>query len=326
MNRTDDLRVVFLDAATFGDASLERFTANWDCTVHRFTAPAELAQGLQGYQAVVLNKVVVDKSVLHSPAAKDLRLIVVAATGTDNVDLQAARTRGIKVCNVPGYAAQSVAQFTMALILELATRAGRYGELVRAGAWQKSPIYTMFDYPTVELAGKKLAIVGYGNIGRKVAEMARGFGMEVLISARPGSQGPPPQGRLSLDDILRRADIVSLHCPLTPQTKNLIDSKALGLMKPTAFLINTARGALIDADALIRALREKRLAGAALDVLTQEPPPPDQPLINAAKELDNLLVTPHCAWSAREARQRLMDEVAENILAFIKGQDRNRIA
>jgi len=326
MSRTNDLRVVFLDAATFGDASLERFTTNWDCAVHRFTAPAELAQRLQGCQVAVLNKVVVDKSVLHSSAAKDLKLITVAATGTDNVDLEAARARGIKVCNVPGYAAQSVAQFTMALILELATRAGRYGELVRAGAWQKSPVYTMFDYPTVELAGKKLAIVGYGNIGRKVGEMARGFGMEVLISARPGFQGPPPQGRLPLNELLSHADIVSLHCPLTPQTKNLIDSKALGLMKPTAFLINTARGALIDAEALIRALREKRLAGAALDVLTQEPPPEDQPLIKAAKELDHLLVTPHCAWTAREARQRLMDEVAENILAFTKGQDRNRIA
>lgn len=321
-----DFRIVFLDASTFGDVSLERFSANWECAVHRLTAPAEIAQRLQGHQVVILNKVALDKSLLDSSAAKDLKLIAVAATGTDNVDLEAARARWVKVCNVPGYAAQSAAQFTMALILELATRVGRYGELVRAGAWQKSPMYTMFDYPTLELAGKKLAIVGYGNIGQKVTEMARGFGMEVLISARPGSSGPIPQERLPLDDILRRADIVSLHCPLTPQTKNLIDSRALSLMKPTAFLINTARGALIDAEALIRALREKRLAGAALDVLTQEPPPPDQPLINAAKELDNLLVTPHCAWTAREARQRLMDEVLENILAFTKGKDRNRVA
>ena len=325
MSRSD-FRIVFLDAATFGDASLHRFSENWDCTVHRLTTPAELPQRLQGYHAVVLNKVLLDKSVLDSPAAKDLKLIAVAATGTDNVDLEGASARGIKVCNVPGYAAQSVAQFTMALILELAARAGRYGELVRAGAWQKSPIYTMFDYPTLELSGKKLAIVGYGNIGRKVAEMARGFGMEVLISARPGSLDPTPQGRLPLNNLLARADIVSLHCPLSPQTKNLIDSQALALMKPTAFLINTARGALIDTEALIRAIREKRLAGAALDVLTQEPPPADHPLINAAKKLDNLLVTPHCAWTAREARQRLMDEVVENILAFTKGQDRNRVA
>lgn len=321
-----DFRIVFLDASTFGDVSLERFTEKWHCTIHRLTSPAEVARRLPGYHAAILNKVALDKSVLDSPAAKELKLIAVAATGTDNVDLEAARARGVKVCNVPGYAAQSVAQFTMALILELATRAGRYGELVRAGAWEKSPIYTIFNYPTLELSGKKLGIIGYGNIGRKVAELARAFGMEVLVAARPGSQGPAPRGRMPLNEILSRADIVSLHCPLTPQTKNLIDSRALALMKPTAFLINTARGALINAEALIRALREKRLAGAALDVLTQEPPPADHPLIKAAKKLDNLLVTPHCAWSAREARRRLMDEVMENILAFTKGQDRNRIA
>ena len=325
MNRTD-FRIVFLDASTFGDVSLERFTEKWDCAVHRLTAPAEAAQRLQDRHAVILNKVVLDKPALDSSPAKDLKLIAIAATGTDNVDLEAARARGIKVCNVPGYAAQSVAQFTMALVLELATRAGRYGGLVRAGAWEKSPIYTIFNYPTLELAGKKLGIIGYGNIGRKVAELARAFGMEVLVAARPGSQGPAPQGRTPLNEILCRADIVSLHCPLTPQTKNLIDSRALALMKPTAFLVNTARGALIDAEALIRALREKRLGGAALDVLTQEPPPADHPIIKAAKELDNLLVTPHCAWSAREARQRLMDEVGENILAFTRGQDRNRVA
>lgn len=318
-----NLRIVFLDASTFGDVSLKRFSESWECTVHRVTAPAEVPQRLQGYHVAILNKVVLDKSALDSPGAKDLELIGIAATGTDNVDLEAARARGIRVCNVPGYAAQSVAQFTLALILELATRAGRYGELVRAGAWEKSPIYTLLEFPSLELSGKYLGIIGYGNIGRRVSEMARGFGLEVLIAARPGSHAPIPQGRLPLDEVLRRADIVSLHCPLSPQTKNLIDSRALALMKPSAFLINTARGALVDADALVQALRQKRLAGAALDVLTQEPPPADHPLIKAAKELDNLLVTPHCAWSAREARQRLLDEVAENIRAFISGAERN---
>lgn len=320
---TSNLRVVFLDASTFGDVSLKRFSENWECTVHRLTAPAEVPERLQGYHVAILNKVVLDKSALDSPAAKDLKLIAIAATGTDNLDLEAARARGVRVCNVPGYAAQSVAQFTLALILELATRAGRYGELVRAGAWEKSPIYTLLEFPSLELSGKYLGIIGYGNIGRRVSEMARGFGLEVLIAARPGSQALIPQGRLPLDEVLRRADIVSLHCPLSPQTKNLIDSRALALMKPSAFLINTARGALVDADALVQALREKRLAGAALDVLTQEPPPADHPLIKAAKELDNLLVTPHCAWTAREARQRLLDEVAENVRAFVSGTERN---
>ena len=322
----EKLSIVFLDASTFGDVSLKRFSESWNCAVHRVTAPAEAAERVCGRDVIVLNKVVIDEALLDSAAAKDLKMIAIAATGTDNVDLEAARARGIRVCNVPGYAAQSVAQFTMALILELATRVGGYGGLVRAGAWEKSPIYTLLEFPSFELAGKSLGLVGYGNIGRRVAEMARGFGLATLIAARPGSEGPAPQDRLHLDEVLKRSDIVSLHCPLTPRTKNLIDSRALALMKPSALLINTARGGLVDAEALIQALRGKRLAGAALDVLTQEPPPPDHPLIKAAKQLGNLLVTPHCAWSAREARQRLMDEVMENILAFTKGQDRNRVA
>jgi glycerate dehydrogenase len=156
--------------------------------------------------------------------------------------------------------------------------------------------------------------------------MARGLGMEVLISVRPGFTEAPVAGRLPLDEVLKSADFLSLHCPLTPSTKNLIDGRALNLMKPTAFLINTARGALVDDPALIKALHEKKLAGAALDVISREPPPADHPIIKAAKELDNLLVTPHCAWSAREARERLLNETAENIAAFIEGRDRNRVA
>jgi glycerate dehydrogenase len=321
-----NLKIVFLDASTFGDVSLGSFTERWQCAVRQVTTAAEVAERLQGCDVAVLNKVVLDRALLQSPAAKELKLIAIAATGTDNVDLVAARERGIRVCNVPGYAAQSVAQFTMALILELATRVGGYGALVREGAWERSPIYTVFGFPSSELSGKSLGIVGYGSIGRRVAEMARGFGLQILIAARPGSLPPLPQDRLTLDELLQRADIVSLHCPLTPQTQNLIDHRALALMKPSAFLINTARGALVDAGALIQALREKRLAGAAVDVLTQEPPPPEHPLIRAAKELSNLLVTPHCAWTAREARQRLMDEVLENILTFTQGKDRNRVA
>ena len=320
------LHVVFLDAATFGDVSLDRFTAQWDCAIHAVTAPPEVAPRLVGYQVAVVNKVALNKSILDSPAAAELRLIAVAATGTDNVDLEAARDRGIRVCNVPGYAAQSVAQFTIALVLELATRAGGYGQVVRQGGWEKSPFYTRFDFSTVELSGKKLGIVGYGNIGRRVAEMARGLGMEVLISARPGLSDAAPAGRRALDYVLAASDFVSLHCPLTPNTKNIIDGRALRLMKPSAFLINTARGALVDEAALIDALREKRLAGAALDVISREPPPPDHPIIKAAKELNNLLVTPHCAWSSREARERLMNEVAENITAFTEGKERNVVA
>jgi glycerate dehydrogenase len=320
------LRIVFLDAATFGDASLDRFFKTWDCTVYPLTQPAEVLQRIEGFPIVVTNKVVLDRSTIVSPQAAGLKLIAEAATGTDNIDLVAARERGIRVCNVPGYAAQSVAQFTIALILGLATRAGAYMELVRRGGWEKSPMYARIDFPIAELAGKKLGIVGYGNIGRRAAEMAKGLGMEILIAARPGATDPAPAGRLPVDDVLKSSDFVSLHCPLTPSTKNLIDARALGLMKSSAFLINTARGALIDEAALIEALRKKRIAGAALDVISREPPPADHPIIRAAKELDNLLVTPHCAWSAREARERLLKETAENILAFVDGKERNRVA
>jgi len=263
---------------------------------------------------------------LSSPEAKDLKLIAVAATGTDIIDREEAAKRGIKVCNVPGYATQSVAQFTMALILELATRAARYGDAVKAGEWQKSPVFSLLTYPTVELADKKLGIVGYGNIGRSVAGMARGFGMEIMVAARAGVDGPTPKDRVPLKQLLREADVISLHCPLTPETRNLINQQSLSLMKPTAFLINTARGALIDEAALIEALREKRIAAAGLDVTSKEPPPADHPILLAAKELDNLIVTPHTAWSAREARERLLEEVKQNIVAFFRNQARNLVA
>ena len=319
-------KIVFLDAATYGDASLRRFTAVWDCEIHQATKPNETITRLAGRTIAVTNKVAFDHAVLNAAEARDLGLIAVAATGTDIVDRTAAAERGIKVCNVPGYAAQSVAQFTMALILELATRAARYSGAVKAGEWQKSPVFSLLIYPSVELSGKKLGIVGYGNIGRAVARMARGFGMEVLVAARPGASSAPPAGRTSLEQLLPQADVVSLHCPLTPQTRNLINEQSLALMKPSAFLINTARGALIDEPALILALQENRLAAAALDVISQEPPAADHPMVLAAGMLDNLLVTPHTAWSARESRERLLNEVAENIAAFLGGIERNLVA
>jgi glycerate dehydrogenase len=178
----------------------------------------------------------------------------------------------------------------------------------------------------MELAGKKLGIIGYGNIGQAVAQMARGFGLEILIAARPGNAAPMPKDRLPVNELLQQADIVSLHCPLTPETTNLINRQTLSLMKPTAFLINTARGALIDEAALIDALRKKKIAAAALDVISREPPPADHPIIQAAAELENLLVTPHTAWSAREARERLLKQVKENIAAFLRGEPKNLLA
>jgi glycerate dehydrogenase len=319
-------KVVFLDAATYGDISLKRFSDRWDCTVHQVTRPTEILQHLRGHSIAVTNKVVIDGGVLGSAEAQELKLIAVAATGTDIIDRAAARKFGVKVCNVPGYATQSVSQFTLALILELATRASRYDQTVKNGEWQKSAVFALLNYPSIELSGKRLGIVGYGNIGQSVAQMARGFGMEVLVAARPGAEEPILAGRTPVEQLLRQADIVSLHCPLTAETRHLINKKTLALMKPSAFLINTARGALVDEGALIQALREKRLAGAALDVISREPPPPDHPVILAALELDNLIITPHTAWSAREARERLLWEVEQNIVTFLEGQDRNHVA
>ena len=323
---SDQPRIVFLDAATYGDASLKRFTERWNCTIHQVTNPDETTARVAGQSIAVTNKVPFDKTVLSLPEAKDLKLIAVAATGTDIIDREEAAKRSVKVCNVPGYATQSVAQFTMALILELATRAARYSDAVKAGQWEKSPVFSLLHYPVVELSGKKLGIVGYGNIGRTIAKMAQGFGMEVLVTVRPGDYGSVPRDRVPLKQLLQEADFISLHCPLTSETKNLINHQSLSLMKPTAFLINTARGALIDEAALIEALRGRRIAAAALDVISKEPPPADHPIVLAAKELDNLIVTPHTAWSAREARERLLTEVEENIAAFLQGRDRNRVA
>ena len=319
-------RIVFLDAATYGDISLQRFTDLWRCTIHQVTNPADTIGRLPGHSIAITNKVAFDKTVLSSSEAIDLKLIAVAATGTDIIDREAAAKRGVKVCNVPGYATQSVAQFTMALILELASRAGRYANAVKLDEWQKSPVFSLLSYPSVELRRKKLGIIGYGNIGRTVAQMARGFDMKVLVAARPGTIGSIPEDRIALDQMFCQADFISLHCPLTTETRNLIDDRTLGLMKSTAFLINTARGALIDEAALIHALRNKRIAGAALDVISKEPPPADHPIILATKELDNLIVTPHTAWSARETRQRLLEEVKENIGSFLGGNPRNIVA
>jgi glycerate dehydrogenase len=318
-------KIVFLDAATFGDVSLERFRELGDCKIYQVTKPNETIGRLAGENIVVTNKRGIDAAALAAPESQDLSLIAVAATGTDIIDHAAAQKRGVKVCNVPGYAAHSVAQFTMALILELATHAGRYAADVKVGMWQKSPVFSLLTYPSIELNGRTVAIIGCGNIGREVARIARGFGMEVLLAARPGAAESPGPNRIPLEQILPRADIVSLHCALTPQTKNLINKERLRLMKPSAFLINTARGGLIDEAALIEALRERRLAAAALDVITEEPPAADHPIIVAARALDNLLVTPHTAWSARQARERLISEVAENISAFLAGKDRNLV-
>jgi glycerate dehydrogenase len=314
-------RGVFLDLETVDrdDLELSNLRAalpHW--TFHAFTEPREVAARLEGAQVAVTNKVVLDETALA--AAPDLRLICVAATGTNNVDLEAARQRGITVCNVRDYATASVAQHVFALILTLTTRLNAYQRDVAEGRWQASRQFCLLDHPIRELAGLTLGIIGYGALGQGTAQAARAFGLEVAVAESLVSPGSDPD-RWPLDRLLAESDIISLHCPLTDRTHHLIDADALAAMKPDALLINTARGAIVDNGALATALREGEIGGAGIDVLEQEPPPADHPLL--APDIPNLIVTPHIAWAAREARQRVLNQVEENIRAYIAGTPRH---
>lgn len=270
---------------------------------------------------VISNKVVLDRTVLEQ--ASKLKLVCVAATGTNNVDLDAAQAHGIAVCNVTAYATPSVVEHVFALLLSLVRRLPRYAGLAVDGHWRDSEQFCVLDAPITELSGKTLGIVGYGELGQGVAQVAQAFGMQVLIAQRPGSQRANSD-RLPLMDLLEQVDVLSLHCPLTGDTRNLIGEAELQVMKPGAILINTARGGIVDEPALARALREGWIAGAAVDVLREEPPRHDAVLLEP--EIPNLIVTPHVAWASRESRQRLLNEVAQNIRMFVEGTPRNRIA
>lgn len=255
-------------------------------------------------------------------AAPRLKLICVAATGTNNIDLLAASARGIEVRNVRGYATPSVVQHTWGLILALATRLANYRDAIRRGDWSVSPQFCLLDYPITELAGKKLGILGFGELGRAVAAVAPAFGMEVLVGRLPGR--PPAPQRVPLATVLAESDVLSLHCPLTAQTAGLIGARELACMKSSAWLINTARGGLVDEYALAAALRSGYLGGAALDVLSQEPPRASHPLL--APDLQTLLLTPHTAWASQAARQRLVLLLADNIRAYRAGRPCRAVA
>ena len=312
-----------LDAESFGpDLDLDALRAcaarwNW----HDRTEPHQTADRLADAEVVITNKVRLGET--EFAAAPNLALVCIAATGVDNVDLAAAERHGVTVCNATGYATASVVQHTFALLLALATRIEDYAAAARDGRWAAHSQFCLLDYPIVELDGRSLGIVGYGTLGRAVADTARAFGMEVLIAARPGSK-TVPEGRVALTDMLARADVVSLHCPLTPATRGLIDAEALRRMRPGALLINTARGGIVDEAALAAALRDGEIAGAGIDVLTEEPPRHGNVLLDA--QLPNLIVTPHCAWGTRAARQRLIDRIVDNIEAWVAGTPRNVVA
>jgi len=313
----------FLDADSLGPgldtAPLRAAADTWQW--HGQTTPDEVPARIADAEVVVTNKVPVGEAALA--AARRLRLICVAATGVNNVDLDAAARHGVTVCNATGYSTPAVVQHTLALLLSLATRLEDYRADVRAGRWQTSPHFCFLDHPITELSGKVLGIVGYGALGRGVASVVAALGMEVRIAARPGSC-EIPEGRVSLEDLLPAADAISLHCPLTPATRGLIGAAELARMKPTAFLLNTARGGIVDEAALADALRAGRIAGAGFDVLTVEPPRDGNPLL--ADDIPNLVLTPHSAWGTHEARERLVAQVAENIAEFSAGRPRNVVA
>lgn len=316
------MRAVFLDFGTVSSGDLdtgplERVVPG--LVLHAQTARAEIAPRIAGFEAVFANKCVIDRATIA--ANPQLRIIALTATGVDNVDLAAAREASVAVCNLRDYCTPSVVQHVFAMLLALTHRLREYDALVHGGRWEQAGQFSVFPYPIRELQGRVFGIVGYGALGRAVGEAATAFGMRVEIANRPG--GAAASGRRDLDELLPGLDVLSLHCPLTEATRGLIGAERLARMKPDAVLVNTARGALVDAAALADALCNHRLGGAGIDVLEREPPPAGHPLLDPS--IPNLILTPHIAWAARESRQRCLDELALNVASFLAGGRRNRV-
>jgi len=307
------MKAVFLDTESLDDLSFAPIEQHCShLALYGTTTPELVAERIADAELVLLNKVRINRQ--HLEDAPSVKLICVVATGTDVVDLQAASELGVTVCNCQNYGTASVVQHVISLLLALATRLIPYHKAVLAGRWQESAQFCFLDYPITELAGKKLGIVGYGTLGKAVGQLAEALGMEVIVARRPGAEDDT---RPPLSELLPELDALTLHCPLTPATRNLIDADALAMMKPGALLINCARGGLIDETALATALRENRLGGAATDVLSTEPPRDGNPLL--AGDIPNLIVTPHIAWGSVEARNRIIVQTAENIDAYLQG-------
>lgn len=311
------MKAVFLDSETVGeDVSLDKVREAVDTLhCHSRTDAGQTLERMRGHEIVISNKVVIRRQELQA-LEQPPELICVAATGTNNVDLEACAEAGIQVCNARAYGTDAVAQHALGLMLALSTRLLDYSAAVARGDWQQAPQFCLLDYPVRELSGLTLGIVGHGTLGRRVAQLAEAFGMRVLLAQRPGSSAAGA-GRVPLSELLLRVDVLSLHCPLTEATRNLIGAAELAAMKPDALLINTARGGLVDEQALAQALRAGRLGGAGFDVLSEEPPRHGNVLLEPG--IPNLIVTPHTAWASREARQRICDQVAENIRAWRDG-------
>ena len=315
------MKAVFLDYDTVsnGDLDVSALSAAVDDLALCKSDDAKTAERIRDVEIVLLNRVELSRQLLRG--APKLKLVAVAGTGTNNIDVVAARELGVGVCNVRGYCTSSVVQHVWGLILSLTQHVSDYARLAGNGSWGQNDVLTGLSHPIRELDGRIFGVVGWGELGRGAARVAEAFGMRVLIANRRG-ESPRPD-RAQLEQLLAMSDIVSLHCPLSDSTRGLIGARELALMKPDALLINTARGALVDGRALAAALRAGRLGGAGIDVLPQEPPREHDPLLDP--DIPNLLLTPHVAWAAREARQRCLDEMAANIRDFASGGRRSRV-
>ena len=316
------MRAVFLDKDTFSSAIdfsiIEQQVTKLNC--YAKTSPTEVITRCLDAEIIITNKVQLTAEILST--LPKLKLICISATGYNNVDIGAARDLNIAVTNVSGYAGQSVAQYVFAQLLEYYQQTSHHNKNTAQGLWSTSATFCYHGNGFSELAGKTLGIIGYGNLGKAVALIAQAFNMQVLISERPKAT-TVRAGRMAFDKLIAQADIISLHCPQTAETENLINAEVLSTMKNTAVLINTARGALIDELALVTALKNKEIAYAVLDVLSQEPPPAEHILLSS--KLDNLKVTAHIAWASIEAQMRLINLLSENISAFKQGERLNRL-
>ncbi|HTD72350.1 MAG TPA: NAD(P)-dependent oxidoreductase [Steroidobacteraceae bacterium] len=315
------LKTVFLDYDTVSNGDLDLGSlreASGNLVVYD-SSEAQSAARIRDADIALLNKLDLTRELLSG--APRLKLVALAATGTNNVDLIAARELGIAVCNVRAYCTASVVQHVWGLILSLTQHVDQFSRLSKDGSWARDEAKAVLSHSIRELHGRIFGVIGWGELGRGAARIAEAFGMRIVVANRPGA--PPKEGRVPLDELLTTADIVSLHCPLTDATRGLIGARELKLMRPDALLINTARGALIDGAALAAALKAGRLGGAGIDVLPQEPAQSGEPLLDS--QIPNLLLTPHVAWAAREARQRCIDEMAANIRDFRSGGRRGRV-
>lgn len=317
------MKAVFLDQHSLDQqdldfSALEAVFDEW--VMYPQTASEQVLERIRDADVVISNKVLLNAQALKQNP--QLKLILISATGTNNVDLVQAKAQGIVVCNCQAYGTSAVAQHTLMLMLALSTSVIQYNQAVKQGQWNQSSQFCLLDFPIVELAGKTLGIVGYGELGKAVAKLAEAFGMKVLIGALP--KRAQQLDRVAFQDLIGQVDYLSLHCPLTEDTRDLIDADVFDAMKPTAFLINCARGGIVNEQALVDALKQGKIAGAATDVLSVEPPKEGNVLL--ADDIPNLIITPHSAWGSREARQRMVQQLIENAVAFKNGQPIRKVS